>query len=456
MVRRVQTILVVDDEKNMRTLLRALFSDEGYRVEEAENGIEAVEKVRERFFDLILLDMKMPRMGGIDTLREIKKISQGITILMMTAYATVQTAVESMKLGAYDYIIKPFNTDELKGTVKNILNHQRFLEGEREYQGEEFELKYHLGEIIGNSDTMKKIFKTLSLVSPTNATILIYGESGTGKELIARAIHKNSLRAGKSFITVNCAALPEALLESELFGHEKGAFTSALSRREGRFELANGGTIFLDEIGDLSLTTQAKLLRAIQEKEFERVGGMRTIKVDVRILAATNKNLAKEVEEKTFREDLFYRLNVVAIELPPLRERKDDIPLLAEYFLKKYSKENNRKIEGFSPLSMDLLTRYSWPGNIRELENAIERAVIMCNSAWLLPEYFPDDIRANSSESPKGQSPSSIREMERKVILETLEKLGGNKSRAANALGISRKSLYNKLKEYGLLGESHK
>ena len=449
---RVQTILVVDDEKNMRTLLRALFSDEGYRVEEAADGIEAVEKVTERFFDLILLDMKMPRMDGVDTLRELKKISQGITVLMMTAYATVQTAVESMKLGAYDYITKPFDMEELKSTVKNILEHQKFAGEKREYQ-QELEGQYRLDRIVGSSDSMKEIFRTLSLVSPTNATVLIHGESGTGKELIARAIHKNSLRTGKSFITVNCAALPETLLESELFGHEKGAFTSALSRKEGRFELANGGTIFLDEIGDLNLTTQAKLLRAIQEKEFERVGGMRTIKVDVRILAATNRDLAKEVEEKRFREDLFYRLNVVTIELPPLRKRKEDIPLLAEHFLKKYNKENKRRIEGFSPLSMDLLTRYRWPGNIRELENAIERAVIMCDTTCVLPEHFPPDIQSTHLETSKGQSPApgtDLREVEKRAIQQTLEEVGGNKSRAAKELGISRKSLYNKLKEYGL------
>jgi two-component system response regulator HydG len=455
----VQTILVVDDEKNMRTLLRALFTDEGYEVEEAINGVVGVEKARERFFDLILLDLKMPRMDGIETLREVKKISQGITVLMMTAYATVETAVEAMKLGAYDYIIKPFNTDELKQTVNSILDHQRFIEEKRKYQEEKLEDEYRFDRIVGTSETMKEIFKTLSLVSPTNATILIHGESGTGKELIARAIHENSLRADRSFITVNCAALPEALLESELFGHEKGAFTSALSRREGRFELANRGTIFLDEIGDLTLTTQAKLLRAIQEKEFERVGGMKTIKVDVRILAATNRNLKKEVGEKRFREDLFYRLNVVAIELPPLRKRKEDIPLLADYFLKKYSKENKREIEGFSPLSLDLLTRYSWPGNIRELENAIERTVIMCKSPWILPEYFPPDIQSISSESSKGQSPApstDLKQVERRVIQQTLEEVGGNKSRAAKQLGISRKSLYNKLKEYGLEAGSNK
>jgi two-component system response regulator HydG len=450
---RVQKILVVDDEKNMRILLRALFTDEGYEIEEAIDGLVAVEKVKEKFFDLVLLDIKMPRMDGIGTLREIKKISQGITVLMMTAFATVETAVEAMKLGAYDYIIKPINTDELKQMVNSILDHQRFIEEKKKYKEEKREDEYRFNRIVGTSEAMKEIFKTLSLVSPTNATILIHGESGTGKELIARAIHENSLRTNKSFITLNCAALPEALLESELFGHEKGAFTSALSRREGRFELANGGTIFLDEIGDLTLTTQAKLLRAIQEKEFERVGGMKTIKVDVRILAATNRNLKEEVEEKRFREDLFYRLNVVAIELPPLRERKEDIPLLGKYFLEKYTKENNRKIEGFAPLSMDLLTRYRWPGNIRELENAIERAVIMCKGPWLLPEHFPANFQSTSPEFPRGQSlalDKNLKEMERSVIQETLEKVDGNKSRAAKALGISRKSLYNKLKEYGL------
>jgi two-component system response regulator HydG len=456
--KKKQMILVVDDEKNMRTLLCALFSDEGYDTDEAANGVEAIEKVKKRFYDLILLDMKMPKMDGVTALKEIKKISHGIPIVMMTAYATVLTAVESMKLGAYDYITKPFNTDELKTTARDILEYQKFLAEKREDRGDAVD-HYHFEGIIGISSTIKDIINILSLVSPTNATILIQGESGTGKELIARAVHRNSLRAEKVLIIVNCAALPEGLVETELFGHEKGAFTSAVAKKEGKFELAHGGTIFLDEIGDLNLTTQAKLLRAIQEKEFERVGGTKTIKVDVRIIAATNKDLVAEVEAKRFREDLFYRLNVVAIQLPALRERKEDIPLLAAFFIKKYNQENSRNVEGLSPLSLDIMTRYNWPGNIRELENVIERAVIVCKQPFIQPEHLPAPIQAASIESIRQLSKGpelKLKVMEKQAIQETLDELKGNKSKTAQKLGISRKSLYNKIKKYDLLGRPEK
>ncbi|MDH4264580.1 MAG: sigma-54 dependent transcriptional regulator, partial [Deltaproteobacteria bacterium] len=362
----VQTILVVEDEKSMRALLRTLFEEEGYAIEEAVDGIDALNKVRERFFDLILLDLKMPKMDGMEALREIKKINPGIPVLMMTAYATIRSAVEAMKLGAYDYITKPFNNEEIRAVVRSILEYRRFSEKGSEPEGG----KYLFNAVVGRSNKVHEVFQILRRVSPTNATVLIFGESGTGKELIAQAIHHNSLRAGGPFLAVNCASLPESLLESELFGHEKGAFTNAYTSKEGRFELSDKGTIFLDEIGDLSLTTQAKLLRVIQEKEFERVGGTRTIKVDVRIISATNKDLAKEVEGKKFREDLFYRLNVIAITLPPLRERKEDIREFVEYFLKKFNAENKKQVEEISPRALDLLMRYHWPGNIRELENA--------------------------------------------------------------------------------------
>lgn len=456
--KKKQIILVVDDEKNMRTLLCALFSDEGYDTEEVANGVEAIEKVKKRFYDLILLDMKMPKMDGVTALKKIKRISQGIPIVMMTAYATVQTAVECMKLGAYDYVTKPFNTDELKAITLDILKHQKFLAEKKEDRGDAVD-QYRVEGIIGINSKIRDIINILSLVSSTNATILIQGESGTGKELIARAVHRNSLRVEKDLIIVNCAALPEGLVETELFGHEKGAFTSAVAKKEGKFELANGGTIFLDEIGDLNLTTQAKLLRAIQEKEFERVGGTKTIKVDVRIIAATNKDLVAEVEAKRFREDLFHRLNVVAIQLPALRERKEDIPLLADFFIKKYNQENYRNIKGLSPLSLDVMTRYNWPGNIRELENVIERAVIVCKQSSIQPEHLPARIQDASIESiqhPSKGAELKLKVMEKKAIQEALDELNGNKSKTAQKLGISRKSLYNKIKKYGLFGRPEK
>jgi len=456
--KKKQIILVVDDEKNMRTLLGALFNDAGYETEEAANGVEAIEKVKKRFYDLILLDMKMPKMDGVTALKEIKKISHGIPVVMMTAYATVQTAVECMKLGAYDYVTKPFNTDEIKTTARDILEYQKFLAEKRDDHGDAADT-YFFDGIIGMSSKIRDIINILSLVSSTNATILIQGESGTGKELIARAVHRNSLRAEKDLIIVNCAALPEGLVETELFGHEKGAFTSAVAKKEGKFELANGSTIFLDEIGDLNLTTQAKLLRAIQEKEFERVGGTKTLKVDVRIIAATNKDLVMEVEAKRFREDLFHRLNVVAIQLPALRERKEDIPPLCDFFIQRYNKENYRNVEGLSPLSLDMMTRYNWPGNIRELENVIERAVIVCKQPFIQPEHLPPSIHSVSFESleiPFKGTELKLKVMEKQAIQETLDELNGNKSKTAQKLGISRKSLYNKIKKYGLLGRPEK
>jgi len=446
-------ILVVDDEESHRIMLRAVLKDEGYEVVEAADGSEAVQAVEQEPFDLVLLDVRMTTMDGIEALTEIRKISPLIPVLIMTAYASVKTAVEALKAGAMDYLTKPLDIDELKVLIEKALELYHLRE-------ENLTLKERLGDrfdfskIIGKSRKMRELFDTLSLVAPTDATILILGESGTGKELVANAIHHNSFRKSQPFIKISCSALPETLLESELFGHERGAFTGAIARREGRFQLAHRGTIFLDEVGEMSPTTQMKLLRVLQEKEFEPLGSVQTLKVDVRVIAATNKDLTQEVKEGRFRDDLFYRLNVVPITLPPLRERKEDIPALAQHFFEVYRDKNQKGLKEISNKTMDLLTRYDWPGNIRELENCLERAVIMARGEVISPADLPPHIQV-SSRTKEGQAldfPSgiSLEAVERALILKTLEETGGNRSRAAEILGINRRTLLNKLKEYGM------
>jgi two-component system response regulator HydG len=446
-------ILVVDDEESHRIMLRAVLKDEGYEVVEAADGSEAVRAVEQEPFDLVLLDVRMKTMDGIEALNEIRKISPLIPVLIMTAYASVKTAVEALKAGAFDYLTKPLEIEELKILIEKALELYHLRE-------ENLTLKERLGDrfdfskIIGKSRKMRELFDTLSLVAPTDATILILGESGTGKELVANAIHHNSLRKNQPFIKISCAALPETLLESELFGHERGAFTGAIARREGRFQLAHRGTIFLDEVGEMSPTTQMKLLRVLQEKEFEPLGSVQTLKVDVRVIAATNKDLDQEVKKGRFREDLFYRLNVIPIHLPPLRERKEDIPDLANHFLSQYREKNKKEIKEFSPKALDLLIRYEWPGNIRELENCIERAVIVARGELIAPVDLPPSIQ----NLPAGKGDSeilfpagiSLQEAEKVLILKTLEDAGGNRSRAAEILGINRRTLQMKLKEYGM------
>lgn len=440
-------ILVVDDEETHRLMLRAVLESDGYVVYEADDGLNAIEAVKKEFYDLILMDIRMSNISGIDALKEIKQISPGIPVLIMTAYASVETAVEALKSGAYDYITKPIDIDKLKKSIADELassNLKLKLALPSEYG-------FDLSNIIGKSAKMREVFETLMLAAPSDATVLILGESGTGKELIADSIHQNSHRANKPFIKVNCAALPDTLLESELFGHERGAFTSAVSTRKGRFELADGGSIFLDEISEMSPAMQARLLRVLQEYEFERVGGMKTIKVDVRIISATNKNLKQEVDAGRFREDLFYRLNVITIHLPPLRERKEDIKLLAEHFLSIYSEKNHRLIKGLLPRTLDLLMRYDWPGNIRELENTIERCVIMTRGEYISPADLPINIQSLNKEledETDTKLGSSIKEVERELIIKTLEQTNGNKTKAAEILGITRKTLLNKLKEF--------
>lgn len=365
-------ILIVDDEVNLLQSLGDVLRSKGFMVGTARNGLEALDKLKERFFDLIIADLKMPRMGGMELLKVVRERYPQTTVVILTGYGTVKSAVDAIKRGAYDYLVKPLVPDEILLIIQKVVE-EEILREEHKFMRQELERR---GEIITENPEMRKLKDLIKQVARTNTTVLVTGETGTGKELIARAIHHQSLRKAKLFVKVNCAALAEGVLESELFGHERGAFTDAYIQKRGRFELANGGTLFLDEIGDIPPATQAKLLRVLQEGEFERVGGEETIKVDVRIIAATNQNLTEAMKEKRFREDLFYRLNVVSLELPPLRERKEDISLLAQYLLKKY-RTANKSVEGISKEALDCLIFYPWPGNVRELENTIERAVIL-------------------------------------------------------------------------------
>ena len=446
-------ILIVDDETAHCQMLEAVLKAEKYATQRAQDGQSAIEAVKERFYDLILMDIRMNRVGGIEALKKIKEISPDIPILMMTAYASVDTAVQAMRSGAYDYLTKPLDIDELKILVAKALRHHQ-LEKENIFLKEQLGSRFDFSNIIGRSSTMKELLETVAMVAPSEATVLILGESGTGKELIANAIHQNSPRSSHPFIKVNCAALPETLLESELFGHEKGAFTGAVNRRQGRFHLAHKGSILLDEIAEMSMATQSKILRVLQEREFEPIGSPETIKVDTRIITATNKNLQGEVKAKRFREDLYYRINVVNLTVPSLRERRDDIPLLVDFFLKRYAKKNNRNLKGFTPKAMDLLMRYDWPGNIRELENVVERSVIMMRGDFITPEEFPGALKSLDPEyeqiSAEMLSGKSLKEMEKAMIMRTLQETDGNRTRAAEILGISRRNLQLKLKEYGV------
>ena len=422
-------------------LIRVL-SPEGFIVKEADNGLEALKRLQEESYSLVLLDLKMPGLNGIETLKKIRENDLNLPVIMMSAYGSIPEAVEAMKLGALDYLIKPFDIEELKIIIKRAIK-QYELEVENIYYREEEEKRFNFDEIIGKSRSINKVLEMVKNVSPTTATVLITGESGTGKELIARAIHKNSLRRNSSFVVVNCVAFSPNLLESELFGHEKGSFTGAIARRIGRFEMANGGTIFLDEIGEMDITIQTKLLRVLQEREFERVGSSRTIKVDVRILSATNKDLKKEIEERRFREDLFYRLNVFNVYVPPLRERKEDIPLIVEHFVSKYNKILNKKVKKVSTKAMELLLDYNYPGNIRELENIVERSMIMAKDEIIDEKYF-NFISKERYIEKKG----TLKETEKELIIKYLIQNKGNRTNTAEILGISRRSLQNKIKEY--------
>ncbi len=446
-------ILIVDDETAHCQMLEAVLKVEKYATQRAQDGQSAIEAVKERFYDLILMDIRMNRVGGIEALEKIKEISPDIPIIMMTAYASVDTAVQAMRSGAYDYLTKPLDIDELKILVAKALRHHQ-LEKENIFLKEQLGSRFDFSNIIGRSRTMKELLETVAMVAPSEATVLILGESGTGKELIANAIHQNSPRSSYPFIKVNCAALPETLLESELFGHEKGAFTGAVSRRQGRFHLAHKGSILLDEIAEMSMATQSKILRVLQEREFEPIGSSETFKVDTRIITATNKNLEEEVRANRFREDLYYRINVVNLTVPSLRDRREDIPLLVDFFLKRYAKKNHRNLKGFTPKAMDLLMRYDWPGNIRELENVVERSVIMVRGDFITPDEFPGVLKSLDPEyeqiSAEMLSGKSLKEMEKAMIMRTLQETDGNRTRAAEILGISRRTLQLKLKEYGV------
>jgi len=444
-------ILIVDDDAAFRLTLNATLARAGYDIFEAGDGADAVEMVKDAVFDLVLLDLRMKTMPGEEALQQMKTISPALPVIIMTAYATVKTAVATLKQGAFEYLIKPLDMDELLVVVEKALRFYQ-LESENQALKSRVDEQFDFDNIIGRCKKMRDVLEVLTLAAPSDATILILGESGTGKELIANAIHENSFRKGGPFVKVNCAALAENLLESELFGHERGAFTGASSQRKGRFELAHRGTIFLDEIGDMSLSTQAKILRVLQEREFERLGGGKTLQVDVRIVAATNCNLKAAIKDGGFREDLYFRLSVVTVELPPLRERREDIPALAEHFLRKYAEKNQRLVKGFAPKTLDIFLRYDWPGNIRELENTIERSVILCREEYVQPSCLPAQFQTllgEESAAESGVRPGySIREVEKELILKTLEQTGGNRTRTAEILGITRRALQYKLKEY--------
>ena len=446
-------ILVVDDEKNQREMLQGFLLKQGYPTSVAEDGERALAQFRQEPFHLILVDYRMPGMDGIQLLREIHRIHNEAVVVLVTAYGTIDTAVAAMKEGAYDYITKPIDLDELLLLIRRVEKEWRIGQENRELK-DQLKEKFRVDFIISQSRPMEEALNMVGRVAPSSATVMILGESGTGKELIARAIHYASPRAERPLIKVNCAALPENLLESELFGHEKGAFTGAVSRRIGRFEQAHRGSIFLDEIGDLSPALQVKLLRVLQEKEFERVGGNQTIRVDVRVIAATNRNLEEAIQKGTFREDLYYRLHVVTIRLPPLRERKEDIPLLIEHFLRKYAEENQKPVAGLSKEAREILLRYDYPGNVRELENIIERAVVLCRSDLITVQDLPLSLQEGKAERSlesmerKGTLPATLEEIERQLIRNALKKTGGVQTRAAQELGISERVLRYKMKKY--------
>ncbi|MBD5418236.1 MAG: sigma-54-dependent Fis family transcriptional regulator [Desulfovibrio sp.] len=450
------SILVVDDDDAHRSMLKTMLRSWGFTVEEATDGDEAVDLVRERAFDAVLSDVRMARMDGIHALKAMLEYNPALPVVLMTAFSSVETAVDALRIGAYDYLVKPLDFDLLRETLEQAIERSQHSVENRELRRQLTE-SASSQDIVGRSDALKRMLGFIETVAPTEATVLITGESGTGKELVARALHSSSARADKPLVTVNCAALTETLLESELFGHEKGAFTGADRRREGRFVQANGGTLFLDEIGEMPLQLQAKLLRALQQGEIQRVGSDVPITVDVRVIAATNRNLLREAQEKRFREDLFFRLNVISIEVPALRQRGDDIPLLAAYFLQRFAERNRKSIKGFSPQALDSMRRYRWPGNVRELENAVERAVILCCGDLVTPAELPDTVAhaPEPAEAPEPQDAISLagmalEDVERLAIEDTLRQTGDNKSEAARRLGITRATLHNKLRKYGL------
>ena len=454
----METILVVDDEKNYLLVLSAVLEEEGYEVLTTVSGLEALEIQKSSDLDLVLTDMKMPGLDGIELLERIKAHDPELPVIMMTAHGTVDKAVEAMQKGAYSYILKPFDNERLTLYVKKAISIYQVVKENRRLRSA-VESQYRFGKIIGKSKSMRDVFETIQKVAPSNATILVEGESGTGKELVAKAIHFNSPRRDNPFVAVNCSALAEGLLESELFGHEKGAFTGAVSSKKGRFELAHGGTLFLDEIGELSLNLQVKLLRVLQEKTFERVGGVRSVAVDIRVIAATNRNLKEQMTAGRFREDLYYRLNVVHIAIPPMRERREDIRLLVNHFIEKYSGERKSAppVRGVAQDVDRLFYEYGWPGNVRELENVIERVMILCPNEIITSDDLPKGFRSNLDNAlhlegiPAGAKLYETLEMvEKSMILRALKMADNVQSHAAEILGIGKSGLNQKIKRYNL------
>ena len=453
------TVLVVDDEEIMREILETLLSREGYDVRLASSGTEGLELARSLPFDAAIVDIMMPGLDGIATLDELKRIDEDLAVIIITAYASVESAISAMKSGAFDYITKPFKNDEVIVVVRNAMERRRLVNENRSLR-QNIQERYHkFANIIGRSPRMRQVFDLIIQAAPSRSTILIQGESGTGKELVARAIHANSSRSDRSFVTVNSGNLPPDLLESTLFGHVKGAFTGAVYPKKGLFDLADKGSIFFDEIGNVPLETQAKLLRVIQERDFMRLGGMETIKVDVRIIAATNVDLRKMMEDGRFREDLFYRLHVISIQLPPLRDRKDDIPLLTQNFLNKYGEENRKPGLELTPEAIDLISDYDWPGNVRELENVIERAVVLSSGPKIDADLVPEHVRKSTSRQlppqfvvpPEGISfKDVITDFEKRLIESTLEAAGGVQKRAAELLHIKPTTLNEMIKRYDI------
>ncbi|WP_302504256.1 sigma-54-dependent transcriptional regulator [Geoalkalibacter halelectricus] len=449
----MKTILIVDDEPNIRLSLEGIFQDEGFRPIFSASGEEALDKIRDENPDLMLLDIWMPGIDGLETLRRAKEQWPDLLVIMMSGHGTIETAVKALKLGAYDFIEKPLALEKVLTCIQNALKMGQLLEENRN-------LRARIGkahEMIGSSEAIRVLKEQISIAAPTSGWVLITGENGTGKELVARAIHSLSQRRDKPFIEVNCAAIPEDLIESELFGHEKGSFTGATALRKGKFDLAHEGTLFLDEIGDMSLKTQAKVLRILQERKFERVGGSRTIEVDVRVIAATNKNLEEQIAQGNFREDLFYRLNVLPFHVPPLRERKEDIPALAKHFLEHFSRQESREIKSLTPEAVAALKNYSWPGNVRELKNLIERLVIMTPSNEITPAHLPNHLAGRQDGGAirrSGIDASNFREakeeFEREFIVQKLEENDWNISRTAEIIDLERSNLHRKIKSFGI------
>jgi DNA-binding NtrC family response regulator len=437
-------ILIVDDELIVRSSLKSWLEEDGYPIDTAASAEDAFRMMQDQPYAILLLDIKMPGMDGIELLRRVKQVNPEVEVVMITAYATIESAVEAMKIGAFDYITKPFEPDEVGLIIKKIITHRKLL-AENVRLKESLVASVRHGELIGESQAIRDMLKIVEDVAPSEAPVLITGESGTGKELVARAIHFQSKRRYMPLVVVSCGAIPESLIESELFGHEKGSFTGAQYKKKGRVELADGGTLFLDEVGELSPKTQVDLLRVLQEKEFMRVGGTKPIQSDFRIIAATNRNLQDMVHRGDFREDLYYRLNVIHVHLPPLRDRPEDIPLLAEHFLKRFCLATNKRIHGFTPASLDLLKHHPWPGNIRELENAVERSVVLAKSGYIQPA----DLPPLSGDSALGPT-ASLDEVEKQHVLKTLAAVDWNIKRAAEIMGIERATLYNKIRRYGI------